>query len=881
MDGEAGFGPLAGRKPGDMIGHDTAMERRVVTFFCRPTSGGSGCSHASPCSASSNTGMPPPRSQASRPGRSARGSAPGSPADKAPRIDSLADGGGPPWRLWLAIVLGCGYIIAFLAAPIFPAGLLDPDQPPISRLWRWLELITLPETFYGLWTGFGHYPLGLLDRAPLVLAAAIWLGLATWLGTGLLIVTGTYRRLNRAERLSLATTTGLIGLSSWTLLLGYLGLLGNRWPLSLSLALAAVAVAGVSWHRRRPPAGSTAAALPGGDQPRAPASIGELPTSLQRRLAGMTVVSCGLLCGLYVLAACMPPSEFDTLEYHLQAPKEFAAAGRIGFVPHNVYANMPLGSEMHSLAWMVLVGGSQGWFWGGLIGKLVLAAGVPLMAGLIGGSVYRFFGLLPGWIAALCVMTTPGWIEVAGHGLIDHQLGLYLSASLVAYLAAARHGTPDASPHLDGNHTIGSGVLIGCQLGGAIACKYTGLLLVGVPLCLLWLSNRMATRRRWPHVPHEPRTPMPTAAGLALIVAAALTGGGWYIKNAWLTGNPVYPLLGSWLGSRDLSPEQLEQWRAAHPLGITQPLTLERLTGELLDLLFRWPMHGLVTMPLMLIAMAGWWYDRRPAATPQTTAGQQFRPISCRIRQVLTWWLVGVLLWWLATHRLERFYLPLLSPLAWLAGAGAAQLIQHRLTGLLALWLAIGSLYGGMLSAAWWPRLDNRWLVSLESLRRDEPPESILRLLDASDQPDASLAASRVMAHHRWLNDHLAADQRLLLVGDAAVYNLEMPIAYATCFNRSLLDDVLERDTPEQQLQLFRDEKLTHLLIHWGEIGRYRSPGNYGFSSLITPEAVEQLQRTELLEEVDWPFNDRGIALYRIVTDVLDKPLSAADTDRS
>ena len=52
----------------------------------------------------------------------------------------------------------------------------------------------------------------------------------------------------------------------------------------------------------------------------------------------------------------LPPADFDVREYHLQAPKEFYQQGRIAFVPHNVYANMPLGMEMASLLGMVVTG---------------------------------------------------------------------------------------------------------------------------------------------------------------------------------------------------------------------------------------------------------------------------------------------------------------------------------------------------------------------------------------------------------------------------------------------------------------------------------------------------------------------------------------------
>ncbi len=61
----------------------------------------------------------------------------------------------------------------------------------------------------------------------------------------------------------------------------------------------------------------------------------------------------------------------------LQAPKEFYQAGRITFLPHNVYANMPLGTEMLSLLGMVVAGD---WWTGALVGKTLIACFAPLTA---------------------------------------------------------------------------------------------------------------------------------------------------------------------------------------------------------------------------------------------------------------------------------------------------------------------------------------------------------------------------------------------------------------------------------------------------------------------------------------------------------------------
>jgi hypothetical protein len=41
-----------------------------------------------------------------------------------------------------------------------------------------------------------------------------------------------------------------------------------------------------------------------------------------------------------------PPFEYDELEYHLGALADYQRAGRIVFLPHNFYSNMPQLTEM-------------------------------------------------------------------------------------------------------------------------------------------------------------------------------------------------------------------------------------------------------------------------------------------------------------------------------------------------------------------------------------------------------------------------------------------------------------------------------------------------------------------------------------------------------
>src|SRR5206468_4745108 len=80
------------------------------------------------------------------------------------------------------------------------------------------------------------------------------------------------------------------------------------------------------------------------------------------------------------LGSMLPTIDFDVLEYHLQGPKEYYQAGRIAFLPHNVYTNMPFGVEMLHLLGMEVL---DDWWWGALVGQFLVAWFAPAAAVLI------------------------------------------------------------------------------------------------------------------------------------------------------------------------------------------------------------------------------------------------------------------------------------------------------------------------------------------------------------------------------------------------------------------------------------------------------------------------------------------------------------------
>jgi hypothetical protein len=210
--------------------------------------------------------------------------------------------------------------------------------------------------------------------------------------------------------------------------------------------------------------------------------------------------------------------------------------------------------------------------------------------------------------------------------------------------------------------------------------------------------------------------------------------------------------------------------------------------------------------------------------------------------------------WWLFTHRIDRFLVPALPFAALLAGAGAA-----RLQGPIG-WCAAALFVGGVVASfpvcttadflmerarpgqesdIREPFGDNRYFLSLETLRLDEPATPGF--------------APRMHPAHRYLNRHITAGQRALLVGDAQPFDLEVPILYNTCFDDCLFEQFLRGKSRRERLATLREHGISHIYIAWSEIARYRSRGNYGFTDYVTRELVhdELVGQQRLLTPVD------------------------------
>lgn len=695
--------------------------------------------------------------------------------------------GGKGDLLTLVVLLGG---LAFFAYFL----LANPLRPLVAAQ------LFAPATLIAQWWGEAGSRAGLFDRFPPLLAATAWIAAAYGFGAWLLRTLGGETG-SRLEFAVLAIGAGLNLLSTLVLLVGWFagGCFAWSWLLWLVVLLGVILASLNLRFPREPRDPNSTAQIPTGAWPR------PLAWLLEREVA---VILC--LSLPYLLGGILPPWDFDVREYHLQAPREWFEQRRIDFLPHNVYANMPLGVEMHPLAgaWL-LQDLPDGVFTGLLAGKLIVALFAPLTALLLLAAGNRFFARGAGLASAVVFLLHPWTAHVALSGLNDVAYGFYALAAV--YLL------------------VNGATLSGYFAGAAAACKYPGAVFVAVPLCLL--QGLLSYKK------HGGKFAI--VAATTFLLAAFLGGGAWYAKNAQLAGNPVYPLAGEWLGGRSRTPERVAQWNRAHQVPVDargNGFSLGQFAESLRNFALTSDYAGPLLAPLALLGfcLLAWRAWRRDA---------QLAPlIFCG---AFVWLFAS---WWLFTHRIDRFLAPAVPFAALLAGAAVVSRNDAAWRGVLATLLALGSLYG-MLELASAHPADNRWFVALEQLRDDRSP--VLEPTDVSP-PNAlsriSHAAHRVHQQMARTRPNWRPTDGVLLVGDARPLDYRCRAYYNTCFDACLLVEWLENRSAEEQRALLKARGVKLVVLEWAEIGRYRSPGNYGYDPRLTPEFVDALVRQGVLE---------------------------------
>jgi hypothetical protein len=662
------------------------------------------------------------------------------------------------WLLWCLII------------PLPNANNVDvPLREPIRR--GWILLKALPEvvpdtTFRQSLLGRALLELSHVENLPqrIPIVAAAGLIAAAAIGLGDLVVVGLRLagRLRLGERLALDYGLGAALLGVVTMIAGRCGWLS---PWSCRMALVAVASFGFlvarPWRFSRP--------------------------QLSHQLTGWLpwLIIAPFLLAMF-LGSMLPTIDFDVMEYHLQGPKEYYQAGRISFLPHNVYTSMPFGVEMLHLLGMEVL---DDWWWGALAGQLLVATFAPAAAMLIAATAARGGSGPAGWVAAIVYLSTPWIYRLAVIAYVEGPLCFY-HAALVWGLV--RPGTDSSIPR------VRLWGLLGLLSGGAMSCKYPGLVSAVIPFGILALAASWRSRS--------------PAGLLAFSLGWAVVIGPWLGKNVIDTGDPVYPLGYRFFHGRDWDEAMQQKWQAVHgprsiPIDSRRGVARE-FANDLVDVAGRSDWQSPLYVALAPLAL--------------------LRRGSRRLVLAL-WGYVAYLFltWWFLTHRVDRFWLPLLPPLAVLAGLGG-DWIRHL--G----WSIVRNLILSIVL------LTNLTYISTDLAGLSEWTRDLTFLRDHIPR--------RLNAPLATMDATLPDDAKILLVGQAAVFYVNHRVVYNTVFNQETIETLASGKDSEGFRRALRDLHLTHIYVDWFEIQRHRKPGGYGFTDFVTPERFARWVQDGVLE---------------------------------
>lgn len=545
---------------------------------------------------------------------------------------------------------------------------------------------------------------------------------------------------------------------------------------------------------------------------------------IQQRLIRWLWILAMPALALGIFAASFPPgilwssegNGYDVLEYHFGAPREYFDAGRITFLPHNIYGNFPFNVEMLYLLTFVLRGGPHEAAVAAQFLNVLLGCWAVAAAWLAGRTINPTAGHVAGVLTASC----PWLAWLCGIAYVENGMMMFIGVAIAALIEGTRI---DAAPLRPFRWMAASGLATGLACG----CKYTAIPMAAAPLLIATIIIGMK-RRSWM---------MP----VAFFIGTALAFAPWMIKNAVFTGNPIFPLARAIFPERSdvWSEDGAARWHEGHlPVPDQRSLTgrLSAVRGEIIDKgRFGWLLYAGVVGAMV-------WPIRR-AIVRLRKGGES---------GVLTAYLTcaglcatGLGVWLAATHLQDRFLVPIIIPAAILVALALSSLsaVAERVTTLL---IVMGVAGFGLYQTH---RLFDEGFAF--QYAKHAVGDS------GSFDPDLLAEAMRSgevfgAEHLRHVIDVTERGGKVLMVGDARAFYLNASVDYCVVFNRNPLDSAARRFRRVRLLEWLRNRGYTHVYVDWSEMNRLRR-SRYGFWDSIDEDLFDELVRFGLRRIVDIP----------------------------
>jgi len=587
---------------------------------------------------------------------------------------------------------------------------------------------------------------------------------------------------------------GLTELSLSVLILGLLGFL-NRWV--FVALLAAMAGAGVICLLR-------------GRKHTDNEKSSNNKTSGAAFWLAMLIIPLAMLA---VLAAMLPAGilwdhdgrGYDALEYHLQLPREYMEAGRIGRVDHNVYSNFPANAELLYLLAMVLKGDAiEGMY----LGQLLNLA----LAGIFAAGVYflaRRWGQIGAVIAAMAV-AGPQLFFVATNAYAE----CYMLLMFLLALGCVFYGTSNEKAETTSCEWRWF-LLAGIFAGAACGSKYMAVVMV---LPVVVLAGIALAKRK-------------LSSTAVLLAGSLVIFSPWLIKNVCYRSNPIFPLAAKQLGQDNWNEQQVDRWNRAHRASeelTAGPMRLRALGRELID-----PgRYGTgVIIAVVVLILSG------------------FRAWGRGQKVLLGGLGVQILVWMAFTHLQTRFLLPLVVPLAFLVGRCWPKLAGKPKGRLVVALAVVGVVLNTVIGVSAYNR----------STAKEAGELGFWPLAGRDDLVGALYPFGVAIEQDK-------THRKVLLVGEARTFYVTgAEYVYNTVFDRCVIDELLATKKPKEALEWLKREHFTHVYVNWLEVQRLQK--YYGFGDSVNRDNFVGLERAglRLMSAQQGGFRDsHHISLYEI-----------------
>lgn len=241
-------------------------------------------------------------------------------------------------------------------------------------------------------------------------------------------------------------------------------------------------------------------------------------SALTERLAPYAHAALAVLATLLVAGALAPPTEWDSLMYHLRIPLWLLETGRLAVPPDSFHVALVGGSHFATLP--LLAAGLRS-------GPALMQVGALVLTVMGTSAMAREVRLArtSGWLAAAMLLGSPAFALVAITARVDVTLVLALVAAQLAILAAADVSTAAIPESGQGEDTTAARLVL------------LAALLVAVAMGIKPQAGAYAIAL----IPHGWRAARGWRAALFAAAGAAVASAPWYIKNQLLVGSPLYP----------------------------------------------------------------------------------------------------------------------------------------------------------------------------------------------------------------------------------------------------------------------------------------------------------------------------------------------------